>query len=298
MGAAVHEPAGTLGLGPLLAPVVLLPGTLMLALAYGYAQVYFPLVSVLSVLLVVAYTGAVGHLVTRVRAWGKVRSGGFMLALAPSAGLLALYLAWAAFAAALLGKHADPGEEAPTFLDVLQRPGFVWRLAGLVSEHGRFRFGSVLLSGPVLWGLWLLEAVAIVGGTVSIVRTVIRDQVLCEACGVWCVDDARRPYFAAPVDPAGFEPAIAGDPAGLAALEVLPEPAEDASTFVSLDLKRCPGCERFATAILRVAELTVDRHGRTSSETADLSPRFVVDPVAYERLAALAKRTPGTGAQP
>ena len=60
---------------------------------------------------------------------------------------------------------AEPGEVVPGYLDLLLRPDAMWRLAGLVAEHGRFRFGSVTVGGVPLWGLWLLEAVCVVWST-------------------------------------------------------------------------------------------------------------------------------------
>lgn len=291
MRATIHEPSGGLGLGPVLAPIVVFPATIALATAYGHALVYLRFAGVLSSLLVLVYAAAVAHVVSRVREWGTVKSPGFMLALGAAAGLFAAYAAWAAYVAALLNSHERVGEPMPSYFDLLHRPDVVWRLASFLNVEGAWSIGPVRPSGWLLWALWAVEAALIVGLPVSTIRALVHDQVLCEECQKWCMNDARRPYFAAPVDPAAFEPALDGDPAGLAALAALPEPAEDARTFVSLDLKRCPGCERFRTSILRVAELTVDAGGKQSTTTADLSPRFVVDPATYEQLAALASRS-------
>ncbi len=287
MNGTVHVPSGRLGRGPLLA-LLLVPATLVLALAYGYADVYFPLRHPLvSACLLGAYTVALCLLVGHLRSWGGVESAGFMLALGPAVGLFALYAAWAAFGAAYLARFARPGTSMPGYLDLLLRPDLVWRLARTINEHGWFTLGPVTPAGPLLWILWGLEAATIVGGPTAVTREVTRDQVLCEECRVWCVDDERRPFFAAPVEPAALERAIDGD---TAALQALPEPSESARTFVSLDLKRCPGCKRFATSVLRVVEISVNGQGQRSYAKADLSPRFVVEPDTYERLAALAKR--------
>lgn len=42
-GATLHEPSGKLGRGPFVAPLVVIPATLAIALAYGYADVYCPM---------------------------------------------------------------------------------------------------------------------------------------------------------------------------------------------------------------------------------------------------------------
>lgn len=57
-------------------------------------------------------------------------------------------------------------------------------------------------------------------------------------------------------------------------------------------LKRCPECKQHATSVLRLVTITVDKEGKTSTEKADLSPRYVVDPATYERLAALHGKPP------
>ncbi len=289
MSFTVHEPSSRLGLGPLLAPLVV-PATLVCALAYGYADVYFPLdMPLASIILLGAYTFAIVVVVTQVRVWGRVQSAGFMLALGPVAGLFALYAAWAAFAAALLAKSARFDERAPAYLDLLLRPDVVWRLALAVNEQGWFTIRSLTPSGVALWILWAIEAVVIVGGTTAAVWVTVEDQVFCEGCQTWCLADLRRPFFDAPRDLARLQPAIRGDPGSLAALEALERVSEDTSRFLSVELHRCPACKQFATSILRLEVITWVR-GKRSTRKTDLSPRFVVDPETYERLASLGKR--------
>lgn len=285
----VHEASSRLGLGPLLAPLVV-PATLLLALGYGYADVYFPLdLPLASIVLLGAYTFAVVLVVTQVRQWGKVQSAGFMLVLGPVVGLFALYAAWAAFGAALLGKSARLDERVPGYLDLLLRPDLLWKLALAVNEQGWFTVRSLTPSGLFLWALWAIEAVVIVGGTTATVWVTVRDQVFCEECQAWCLEDLRRPFFDAPRDLAALQPAIDGGPGSVAALEALPRVSDETSRFLSVELHRCPRCKRFGTSILRLEVISWVR-GKRSTRKTDLSPRFVVDPATYERLAALAKR--------
>lgn len=291
-GATLHEPSGKLGRGPFVAPLVVIPATLAIALAYGYADVYCPIAGFVSLLLVGAYVFAIGLVVGVVRSFGKVRSAGFMTSLGLAAGLFALYTAWVAFEVALIGKSSEPGEQTPGYLDLFLRPDLVWKFASMINQTGWYSIKSATPSGGVLWGMWGVEAALIVGGTTLMARASLSDEVFCEECNVWCEDDARKPLLAVPADLAALQPAIDGDPGGAAALERLDGAVEGSPTFLSLDLKRCPECKQHATSILRLVTITVDKEGKTSTQKADLSPRYVVDPATYERLAALHGKPP------
>jgi len=297
MSPTVHESSGKLGRGPFVAPLVVIPATLAIALAYGYADVYCPIAGIVSILLVGAYVFAIGMVVGVVRSFGKVRSAGFMMSLGLAVGLFALYAAWVAFEVALIGKAADPGEETPSYLMLLLRPDLVWKFASMINETGWYTIKSATPSGIVLWGMWGIEAALIVGGTTLMARASLNDEVFCEECDVWCEEDPRKPLLAVPPDLAALQPAIDGDPAGVAAFEKLDGVVDGSPTYLSLDLKRCPECKQHATSILRVVTITVDNEGKSTTSKADLSPRYVVDPATYERLAALHGKPPAAPPQ-
>jgi hypothetical protein len=288
MNGRTYEHSGRLGTGPLLVPLIAVPATLLLGLVYGYADAYCPIAGWVSILIVGAYTAAVSCAVGAAGTFGKVRNSGFLALSGAAAGLLALYAGWAAFDAAILGRGAPPSEPGPGYLELLAHPTVVMRIASAIAEHGWYSIAGATPSGLALWLLWGVEAVVIVGGTAAIAGSWQSDTVFCEACDQWCDDAERRPLLALPeggVEALG--PAVEGKPDGLALLERLAASAPSATTVLRVDLKRCPGCNTSDAVRLRLLTHGLDKNGKKTTETKDLSPWLLVDRPASGRLEAL-----------
>jgi hypothetical protein len=285
-----YEHSGRLGLGPLLIPVGAIPATLLLALAYGYADAYCPIAGWVSLLMVGAYVVAVGTAVGTIGTFAKVRSDGFMAMAGAAVGLLALYTAWVAFEVAILGKDAASSDRTPSYLELLPHPGVVWEIATSIGEHGWYTIGGGTPSGLILWILWAIEAVAVVLGVTALAGGWHSDHVFCEACDQWCDPAGPLPTLGLPEGglPA-LAPAVEGSPDGLAVIEGLAPIASDAPLLVRVDLKRCSGCKQTDAVRLRLVTNALDKQGKKTTETKDLSPWYLVETPVFVRLEAIGR---------
>lgn len=286
MGARIHEHSGRLGYGPLVVPVVVLPGTLLLALVYGYAVARLPLGGWVSPVLVVGYTLLLGAFVAELGWRAKVRNVGAMAAVGFGVGLLAVYAGWASFLAA---HRRVPSED---YLALLVDPGRTWGLACALAPHG---WSSILGWTPragLLWALWAAEAVVVIGGTTLAGIGAIADELFCEECGAWSVEVEPPVRLALPADLAALQPVIDGDDGSVTLLEALPPEAAEAPRHLRVERKRCPVCRGFGAMALRLVAVKVEGDGKTSEDAKELSPWYLADPETVERLTALGRRPP------
>jgi hypothetical protein len=287
MDTPVYAHSGKVGLGPVLVPAIGLPAALLFALVYAYVDAYSPIAGWVSILFVVGFAVALGFTLSFIGSLAKVRSAGFMMSAGLLIGLFALYASWAAFEVAILNKGENAIEGAPGYLELLAEPGTVWRIASLINETGWYTIKSATPSGAVLWIFWAIEAAIVVGGAALISTAGIADEVFCEPCNRWCADSAKKPSLGIPQEEAALEALKHGDAATIAELEKLPRSASGEPVHLLVELKRCDGCSNTATFQLKVVTRGVDKEGKPTTETAAITPQYLVEPDDYRRLEAL-----------
>lgn len=287
MDTPVYAHSGRVGLGPVLVPAIGLPAALLLGLAYAYIDVYSPIAGWVSILFVLGFAAALGFTLSLVGSLAKVRSTGFMASAGLLIGLAALYASWAAFEVAIMNRGDRPLEGAPGYLELLAEPGAMWRIASLINETGWYSIKSATPSGVVLWIFWAIEAALVVGGAAMIATVGISGEVFCESCNRWCAASAKQPSLGLPQDEAALEALKHGDGAALDELEKLPRAASGEPVHLAIDLRRCEGCSQTATFQLSVVTRGVDKDGKPTTETASITPQYLVEPDGYRRLEAL-----------
>ncbi|HMG35825.1 MAG TPA: hypothetical protein VKM94_17960 [Blastocatellia bacterium] len=153
-----------------------------LALIYAYFDaldpfIYFNMMA--SVILGAASGWFTGLLLARQR----VRNNLIAAFAGGLVGLIALYVAWAAWPDAVLGDRSGMNMK---FLHLLTSPAALLQSVGWINKNGAWRIGYSVQTGFVLWVAWVGEAVIVIGFSMYVARIFVRDRVFCEACQHWC----------------------------------------------------------------------------------------------------------------
>ena len=190
----LYQHSGKIGLSPLLLFVAGVPLIIILRCIYAYITGYNPIAGYVTFLILLGYVWGNGVLIGLLARAGKCRSTSFLFLSGFIGGLLGLYFSWLFFIYALAHSagYTDVG-----LLDIAFNPGAMWEMVLSINENGWFSIKGATPSGIVLWIFWLIEAAAIVFGTLLVAGFSIEDDMFCEKCESWC-DVAETKYFKVP----------------------------------------------------------------------------------------------------
>jgi hypothetical protein len=249
-------------------------GAVVLAAVYAYLILYIPLAGYISFLLTFGFGWALGWVVAKSVRWGNVRNRAVATAISAIVGLAALYVAWAVWLYALLQRE---GVDV-TAMEVIFSPLGMWELILAINESGAWSISGATPTGIVLWLIWLIEAVIIVGAAVYFGRAAVNDP-FCETCNLWS-------KYSAGVLVTGM-----GDTAALkSSLErhdfspvAQPGPAKNTNRFLSYDVHRCTECGQFNVLTVCGCEVSTDKDGNLQVKKVPLIKELLVSPeeVAY-----------------
>ncbi len=280
----LYTQSGRLGSGLVVVPVVGAVSALVLGIAYSYISVYSPIAGWISLLFMAGFAVCLGAAVAKAGVVAKVRSAPFMKLAGITTGLLGLYVSWAAFEVALLGRSGM--EDAPGLLDVLSSPVGVWEVALLINETGWYSIKGATPKGGVLWVLWGIEAVVVVGGVFLMAPHAVEGEVFCERCDRWC---ELRPLAGVLGLPENGEHLRRVAEGSVAALEGLPVVSTDQPDHLRLGVQACTLCRHGAYQVLLVQH-SLDDKGNLQTSAEGVSAQHVMDPTLLERLTALTQR--------
>jgi hypothetical protein len=250
-------------------PIVLLVGTVgvfVLAMAYGFGIVFCPFVYG-NVLLTGMFALGIGWVVAFGARLGKIRNRWATAWYALLLGILALYFAWAADFMARFGVQGGFFQKAgiqtafvafyPSVLaDYIKQfytNGF-WTIGG----HGQ---NAMPAKGLYLGFVWLLETVAVLGGSVGIAFHFNGTMPFCETCNRWTRREkgVRRLQLRSDVSTA-VRGAREGD---LDSIVALTRAQGKESQQLRLDLACCPSCQDCNYLTIVTVERTVNDKGKT-----------------------------------
>jgi len=296
--AEVYRPSGQMGRGLVMFPLFGIVTALALGIAYGYLNVYNPLVY-LQALAMIFYAVALGYVVAKTMVWSNCRNTAFVSIMALLTGLFALYFAWAAFTCALLEKNNVAGV---SLWKCLLSPDGIWTFASLVATTGWFQVFSATPSGIVLWLFWLVEAAVIVGGTVLIAHGEAKKRVFCEDCLKWCAVKKDLARFTATTREQVAERLKAGELEAL--LELQPAYAK-LGVFFEVEHQLCPKCGNFGTYQIRKVTTARDKEGKETKNSEDLTANLLLSRERTEKLGLVLahsksapKKAPAAAAKP
>jgi hypothetical protein len=263
----------------------------VLALVYVYAVWYIPLIYV-NFFATVGFGLVLGLVLSRLARAGKLRNPALAGGLALLVGLVAEYLQWGVYLT-LLVNTTDVDEfgsglrqfsiasttfSPDLFLNIISRPGAMLSVISQVSETGSWSLFGAQVSGVVLWLVWLVEAVIVVGLPALTARSAAKAP-YSETAGEWAVEEAmtrRAPLFT-----------VAGEAAAaLQSGQLQPLAVNSDPVFCRLKLYAAPNDATCRYASLEQVRIDIDDKGKTSEKTVDLLEYLVLTPAAYEALYA------------
>lgn len=234
-----------LGLGGGILAAVLL-GTI-----YGQAMARIPVVGKIT-FLIAALTGA-GYGVAA--AWlfrkGHGRSTTVGTIVAAIATFVGHYMAWVSWVSVVLSRSGD----GPSVIDVLTNPSGMFSAISAINGVGAWSISGGAPSGGVLWALWSIEALIVLGCGIAIGAGMASTGVYCEHCNDWCKEEEGR-VLLNPAPQEAVKQSLEAQQWG-----VLNQigPFTGVGPCLRLDLAYCPKCEK--THAVAVSALTPKADG-------------------------------------
>jgi hypothetical protein len=279
--ALYHRPSGRFE--PLGAGLSLFVGVstgLVLGGIYAYADLYSPIVGVISLLLAGGFGFGTGLVTGSMLRRGKVRNTAVAWGVATLVAAGALYGPWVIWLFALFHR----GEVQVDVLALGRDPLLVGRMLAMVNETGAWSFKGSTPTGALLWAIWAGEAVLVAGVALFTATSVWDDQPFCEQCGTWCEGRSGVGVFAATDRESIRAPLEMRD---FGVLERL-GPATT-SDCLRLDLAACPKCAMTHVATVHLLKLTKDG-GKTKVDDTVLVEKLLLTPGEADQLRALSVR--------
>lgn len=165
--------------GLLAGPLFVVP----FCIAYAYANVSIPYVF-LTPFVYVVLLYAIHSVQKRVVLFSNCRSVSASRLYGKLWGLFVVYAVWCAFLF-LMFRQGDLQTE---LVDWMIHPTLVFQKAYALSVDRSFTFLEVVVEGPILWFVWILEALGIVGVAILGGYVVMLERVFCEDCNRWAED--------------------------------------------------------------------------------------------------------------
>lgn len=246
-----------------------------LGIAYGYLMFWIPFVY-LNFLMTIFFGIIIGYIVFAAGKAGKVRNSALIGVVGLVCAIAGLYFAWAGYIGGLVNKS---GEDAPF---VVLNPAAILDVGGLLLEKGAWTLFGGTPTGTILFILWLLEALIIVGAGGLIAWSSIGELPFCEGCDAWT--EVRKGFKK--LDPQVMQGAIeklaGGDVSGLREIPA----SKPGSGFVRVDLATCKTCQASTFVSLVVVQMKMEK-GEVKEEEADtLVKNLQISAEEYEHVKA------------
>lgn len=233
------------GAVPIVGLLLAVSGTLgavaVLATIYALISIYIPVVY-FKFIATVGYGMFTGKILRSGLTAGMVRNRTVAQTLAVGMGVVAVYAAWVAFIWAL-------GRKDGVSILAFSLPDLSAWMAHF-SESGLWEMSDgERPTGLVLESIWLIEAILIVGGTVT--PFLAADLPYCENCSQWAHSQLVNTKFAIPDDPQGLVRDLEDEQyESLAKLSGAPD---DIGHFLLAAVHSCPNCNHHWLTLIRVA---------------------------------------------
>ena len=274
-----YEHSGKLGQSWWTAPLAGLIVAVVGGFLYAYVDVYSPVVGVITLLVVFGFVVAMAVAVGTAGYFGKCRNPLFLRIVGFATGLLGWYVSWVVFEYALL--HRGQGAQL-SLGELFSSPSLQWEIAKKIAANGWFRALGMQPKGVVLWTIWGIEALLLVGGTTFLSSAALEDEVFCEPCNEWTSDsqieltDPEDPQNVLLVQEENLEPILEFAPA-----------SPDAPAFIRIKLWECESCHETAAFSIERGQRVRDKDGDIEEDTTSLVPVTLVAPSVLEILRAL-----------
>ncbi|MDD4892140.1 MAG: hypothetical protein PHU85_19630, partial [Phycisphaerae bacterium] len=228
-----------------------------LAVLYGVISFYDPIIYI-NLLLTLGFGLAVAWTAAKVMKFAKVRNTVLACTVALAAMLVAYYVSWVSWVWAVMQSAKQP----VPFFSLLVSPRVMWFLIQAINEVGAWSIGhsESTVSGLALWGVWLGEAVYLLGASVYGAKRAL-SQPFCEVCQSWCAKSSLK--FKARTCPADtVRPRL--EARDFSILTELGQSPAGAYYWLEGDVYSCPRCGQLHTLTVTSVSVTP---GKSAKDT-------------------------------
>jgi hypothetical protein len=253
MSRQYYQPTGNL---PVPRTVAAILGSLLTAMllgaGYGWLILYAPYAGRIAAFLAIGFGGLLGVFTGHWLRWALLRNRTLVMIAGVFATMVAWYTEWVVWSWELT-RHAD---FAMKVWEMFLRPRAVWGVVRAVNRDGLWAIDNYTPTGIVLWGIWLVEAVVIIGFAVYILMSMATDDPCCERCQCWC--ERSGSLKVALTDTTEFKRRLEAHDLGYIS-QFRPPPAA-ASQWLRLQLHSCPKCHEMHTLTAKIATDATGTH--------------------------------------
>jgi hypothetical protein len=245
-------------LGLILLGVAGLVAVPILGVLYGYLIFYIPFIYV-NLFVVFGYVYAVSFVLSKAMRLGKIRNTLIAGLAAFGFGLLAEYVGWVAWIAALA--------RDPYFLIEFFFPFDIIYIITELAKEGVWSLGSSTPTGAFLYAIWLAEAAAVIGGTTYYTLHMLGETPFCEESDAWADKSTGIAAFAPLENPHGFKEALAQ---GNFSIFNELKPIQNGNEYTWFQLYECGDCNNFFVLNVKDVRTTTDYRGRQNTRQKNI----------------------------
>lgn len=242
-------------------------GAIYGALTYSIPFVYLNFVGTAGVAVATGGTVSLGATV------GKVRNPILCGLAGVTAGVVALWGAWVGWIYAF-STNAEAGV-------ILLRPSVLWNTMVALGREGVWGFvSSKPVKGLELYGIWIAEAVTIVGGAAYMAYVCILGKPFCERCRRWVSNKTKLPELYPPQNEHVLDGLLTGDVSGVLRLGR----GREGGMHIQVEVRGCGTCDQMYIANISVVAESTDKKGRTETKTTPLVRNLRLSAADYQTL--------------
>ena len=239
--------------------------TIILGVIYGYLLYYIPFIY-LNFLIVFGYVYAISFVLARAARYGKVRNI-LLIGLAGLAfGLLAEYIGWVSWIAAILG--------SPVNLIGFFFPFQVFEIITEIARQGAWSLFDFTPTGAFLYLIWLGEAVTVIGGITYLTYTSLSRIPFCEESNDWAEKKSILGTFGPLADIKHFKATITQG--GYSAFNELKPLQTEQSHFTTLELFECDRCRNFFVLNVDDVQVKINNKGERNTRVKPVISNLIV----------------------
>ena len=260
-----YEQSGAVPILGLLLVLIVAGAMSVVGVIYTYIVVWIPYVYA-SFLATFGFGAVVGFAVGFAARLGKIRNTLVVGILGVLAAVPAYYAAWMFDPLARIGL-----EDGVILLD----PAGIFAWMQLLYDNGSWGIAGIdAVKGPVLAGMWLIEAGIIFTLSGWCATTMISDLPFCERCRCWVnqQEDVRR-LSLIDVELAVLDRLTAGHVDGFANMAVADDSEEQ---HLRLDLACCPTCPECNVLTIQLVKAVANKKGEVEIEILPLVENLLI----------------------
>ena len=253
----------------------------ILGVIYGYLLRYIPFIYI-NCLIVLGYAYAISFVISRVAKYGKVRNMILIGLAGLFFGLLADYIGWVSWIAAMIGD--------PSYLIGFFFPFEVFGIITEVAKEGAWSLSGTTPTGAALYFIWFVEACTVIGGSTYLSISALSDIPFCEDSDTWADKKTVLGAFTPVANPQQFRARVAQG--RFAPFNELKPAQAGSRNYTLLETYECEQCKSFFVLNVKNVDVKIDRKGKAETKTKPIISNLIVTPTTLASLRKLAEVQP------